>query len=274
MKNRYLKYIFSLMLFSVLLMVGCGSGGGQSVLQQESPEDAVMRISNTWRASTDKSPKIEVDADGKFVRQVNESDSDSQESYISYFTLTDFAGKKFIIYVMPNGIEKQVDIALVHTHFIYDKGYLEIVFKLIFDEDQWWLDDCNIKDVDGSLPTIIVPSNFPQPEGGSGGDDPDPEPEPEPKPEPEPEPEPVPVPQAEYISGYIYDSNGNAIKSGVTLTLYSADDTKNPIEPAPTVSNEGFYKFKKPEKAGIYLLVVSANGFETQTISIKVGDGN
>ena len=68
MNYRIFKQIFSLMFLSVLFMiVGCGSGG-QPVLQQETPDAAVMRISESWRVSN-SSPKVLVDNTNKFVRQ-------------------------------------------------------------------------------------------------------------------------------------------------------------------------------------------------------------
>ena len=70
MNNRIFKLIFSLTLLSVLFMiVGCGGGGSQGVVVQESPEAAVMRITESWRASG-TSPSVVVDSNNKFVRQV------------------------------------------------------------------------------------------------------------------------------------------------------------------------------------------------------------
>ena len=149
MKNKSLKYIFSLILFSVLLMVGCGSGGGQSVLQQESPEDAVMRISNTWRASTD-SPAVVVDANNRFVRQARDLGTDSNNSSntnpnSNIIYLKDLAGgKPYELKVIK--VEKSDNKSEVTSHFDYEKGTLIIVFKLIFDEEKWWLDDVVIRD--------------------------------------------------------------------------------------------------------------------------------
>jgi hypothetical protein len=148
MKNRSLKYIFSLMLFSVLLMVGCGSGGGQSVLQQESPEDAVMRISNNWRASTD-SPAVVVDANNRFIRKATdqESDSGSSSSAIGKLIyLKDLAGGEPYKLVVTDVKKSNDNTATVTCNFDYGKGKLIIVFKLIFDEEKWWLDDVEIRD--------------------------------------------------------------------------------------------------------------------------------
>ena len=152
MKKITLKYIFGLMIFSALLMVGCG-GGAQKVITSESPEAAVMRISNSWRASTESSPKVEVDANGNFVKQVRKAEEPNEEgenegsgseneapnTYSHAITLRDLSGAKYSLYVLPNGIVKSDNQAEVKCHFIYKNGYLEMLFKLIFDENKWWL---------------------------------------------------------------------------------------------------------------------------------------
>ena len=148
MKNRLFKYIFSLLLFSVLLMVGCGSGGGQSVLQQESPEDAVMRISNNWRASTD-SPAVVVDANNRFIRQATDQESNSGSSSGAIgklIYLKDLAGGAPYKLVVTDVKKGNDNTATVTCDFDYVEGKLIIVFKLIFDEEKWWLDDVEIKD--------------------------------------------------------------------------------------------------------------------------------
>lgn len=79
MKKNVFKFIFGLMLISAILIVGCGGGGGQSVLQQESPESAVMRITESWRASGN-SPSIVVDSNGNFVKYIRAGE-DVEQNY-------------------------------------------------------------------------------------------------------------------------------------------------------------------------------------------------
>ena len=79
MNNKALKYIYGLMLLSVVVIVGCGSGGSQSVLTQESPESAVMRISDSWRVSS-TSPSVVVDRNNRFIRQASAQETDSENT--------------------------------------------------------------------------------------------------------------------------------------------------------------------------------------------------
>ena len=153
MKNRSFKYIFGLVLLSALFMiVGCGGGGGQSVLQQESPESAVMRISSDWRASTD-SPAVVVDANNRFIRQATTQETDSGSSSSSSSSgkviyLKDLAGgnpyKLEVVNVERN--KDNPNIAIVTCRFYYDNGALLIVFNLVFDEEKWWLDGVEIEE--------------------------------------------------------------------------------------------------------------------------------
>ena len=134
------------MLLSALFMiVGCGGGGGQSVLQQESPESAVMRISNNWRASTD-SPAVVVDANNRFIRQATDQDSSSSSSSSSsgkVIYLKDLAGgEPYKLEVV--GVERVEDKATVDCRFYYESGALYIKFYLVFDEEKWWLEDVSI----------------------------------------------------------------------------------------------------------------------------------
>lgn len=147
MKNRSFKYIFSLMLLSALLIVGCGSGGSQSVLKQESPESAVMRISNNWRASS-SSPAVVVDSNNKFIRQATTQETDSN-------TTSNSSGKVIYLKDLAGGepyelkvtdVKKADNTAEVTCKFYYNNGTLVIVFKLIFEDDKWWLDDVEIKE--------------------------------------------------------------------------------------------------------------------------------
>lgn len=152
MKNKSLKYIFSLMLFSVLLIVGCGGGGTQRVLTQETPEAAVMRIADSWRVSNN-SPAVVVDNSNRFVRQARaeeitptpvdgSSTKDSQQSSSKdIITLYDLAASDTYELKVLN-VEKSDTSASVECSFLYGKeGYLILLFKLVFDEGKWWLDD-------------------------------------------------------------------------------------------------------------------------------------
>ena len=147
MKNRSFKYIFSLMLLSALLIVGCGSGGSQSVLKQESPETAVMRISESWRGSV-PSPSVIVDNNNKFIRQATDQDTNSN-------TTSNSSGKVIYLKDLAGGdpyelkvtdVKKADNTAEVTCKFYYNNGTLVIVFKLIFEDDKWWLDDVEIKE--------------------------------------------------------------------------------------------------------------------------------
>ena len=147
MKNRSFKYIFSLMLLSALLIVGCGSGGSQSVLKQESPETAVMRISESWRGSV-PSPSVVVDTNNNFIRQATAQETDSN-------TTSNSSGKVIYLKDLAGGepyelkvtdVKKADNTAEVTCKFYYNNGTLVIVFKLIFEDDKWWLDDVEIKE--------------------------------------------------------------------------------------------------------------------------------
>ena len=143
MKKRLFKYIFSLMLFSALFMLGCGGGGGQSVLRQESPETAVMRISSNWRTST-TSPSVVVDSNNRFIRQATTQETDSNTSSSSngkIIYLRDLAGGDSYELKVMSVVKNDDNTAEVTCRFSYTNGSLIIVFKLVFDEEKWWLDD-------------------------------------------------------------------------------------------------------------------------------------
>ena len=160
MKNRTLKYIFSLMIFSVLLMVvGCGSGGGQGVAVQETPEAAVMRITDNWRASSN-SPSVVVDENNRFIRQASEpkngidvesitvkpqSQNNNDNTFTKTITLFDLASNTYELKVLT--VEKLGTTASVKCSFLYGSdGYLILLFTLEFDEGKWWLVDVEITD--------------------------------------------------------------------------------------------------------------------------------
>ncbi len=148
MKNKSLKLLFCLTLLSVLFMIlGCGSGGSQSVLQQESPEAAVMRISNDWRASTE-SPAVIVDASNRFIRQATvqetETNSSSNLSGKVIYLQDLISSETYKLEVVD--VERVNDRAAVTCNFYYENGTLNIVFKLEFEEGKWWLDDVEITD--------------------------------------------------------------------------------------------------------------------------------
>lgn len=148
MKNKSLKLLFCLTLLSVLFMIlGCGSGGSQSVLQQESPEAAVMRISNDWRASTE-SPAVIVDANNRFIRQATvqetETNSSSNLSGKVIYLQDLISSETYKLEVVD--VERVNDRAAVTCNFYYENGTLNIVFKLEFEEGKWWLEDVIITD--------------------------------------------------------------------------------------------------------------------------------
>ena len=135
------------MLLSALLIVGCGSGGSQSVLKQESPETAVMRISESWRGSV-PSPSVVVDTNNNFIRQATAQETDSN-------TTSNSSGKVIYLKDLAGGepyelkvtdVKKADNTAEVTCKFYYNNGTLVIVFKLIFEDDKWWLDDVEIKE--------------------------------------------------------------------------------------------------------------------------------
>ncbi len=135
------------MLLFAIFMLGCGSGGSQSVLQQESPEAAVMRISNNWRASS-SSPAVVVDSNNKFIRQATDQDTNSNttsNSNSKVIYLKDIAGGD-PYELKVTDVKKADNTAEVTCKFYYKNGTLVIVFKLIFEDDKWWLDDVEIKE--------------------------------------------------------------------------------------------------------------------------------
>ena len=134
------------MLLSAIFLLGCGGGGGQSVLQQESPETAVMRISNSWRGSV-TSPSVVVDNNNRFIRQATPQETDSNTSSTSnsrVIFLKDLAGGKPYEIKVMSVVKNNDNTAEVTCRFGYTNGSLIIVFKLIFDEEKWWLDDVEI----------------------------------------------------------------------------------------------------------------------------------
>ena len=147
MNNKGLKYIFGLMLLAVLMVVGCGSGGSQSVLQEESPETAVMRISDSWRTST-TSPSVVVDKNNRFIRQANVQETDPESSSNpgkKVIYLKDLAGGSPYELEVVN-VDRFDNEASVTCNFYYESGTLIIVFKLVFEDGKWWLDDIEITD--------------------------------------------------------------------------------------------------------------------------------
>ena len=158
MNNRIFKLIFSLTLLSVLFMIaGCGGGGGQSVLTQESPEAAVMRISNSWR-TTNSSPQVVVDSANRFVRQARadeepptpgqqqEEQGQGADTTGRTITLYDLASNTYELKVLS--VVKTSDInASVKCSFLYGAdGYLSIIFSMDFDESKWWITNVVITD--------------------------------------------------------------------------------------------------------------------------------
>ena len=256
MNNRIFKLLFSLTLLSVLLMiVGCGSGGGQSVLPQESPEAAVMRLSNSWRYST-SAPAIEVDSNNNFVRQATADDNTnggSSGASSKVITLTDFSGNSYdllLIGVEVERVENTASIASITTHFVYETGYLLIVFNLEFEEGQWWIENITITDNNGSSPT------------------------PTPTPDPDPDPDPDPTTDEYSVSGYIRDTAGKYI-SGAAVQAFLINEDENEFAGSATTDEKGYYKIDLNDtKDGDYLLVVTANGMESQTIKVTVKGSN
>ena len=144
MNNRIFKLIFSLTLLSVLFMiVGCGSGGGQGIAVQETPEAAVMRITDSWKASN-TSPSVVVDSNNNFVRQAQTGEADEPQNKI--ITLYDMASNTYelkVLYVSPVTDNK----ATVKCQFTYTNGYLILTFSLVFDEGKWWLEEVEIDEI-------------------------------------------------------------------------------------------------------------------------------
>ena len=148
MNNKALKYIFGLMLLSVVMIAGCGSGGSQSVLTQESPESAVMRISDSWRVSA-TSPSVVVDSNNRFIRQASAQETDSENTSDSgkkVIYLKDLSGGSDSYKLEVVNVERTDNTAAVTCNFYYEKGTLIVVFKLVFEDGKWWLDDVEITD--------------------------------------------------------------------------------------------------------------------------------
>ncbi len=138
MNNKIIKYLFGIILISSLLIIGCGSGG-QSVVPQETPDAAVMRIADSWKVSN-SSPQVFVDNSNSFVRQARAEDEQSGNSYKT-ITLYDLAGKeKYELTVLNH--KTTGNEAFVECSFFYGSdGYLNIFFQLVFEESKWWLDN-------------------------------------------------------------------------------------------------------------------------------------
>lgn len=241
MNKKVFKYIFGVMILSALMMVGCGSKG-QSVIRQDSPEATVMRLSESWRTSGN-SPSIRVDSNNNFVRQATADDdeqSTTSDTSTSKITLTDFSGNSYDLLI----VDKEVDgnVASITTNFVYETGYLVIVFNLVFDDGKWWLEDVSVTDNNGSSPT----------------------------------PTPTPTDDDYNISGYIRykDTNNKDVfvpEATVQAFLINEEDGSYVFAGSTKTDNNGYYKIDLNKTGeGKYMIEVAKAGMESQTIIIEL----
>ncbi len=239
MNNKVFKYIFGLMILSALMMVGCGSKE-QSVIRQDSPETAVIRLSESWRTSGN-SPAIRVDSNNNFVRQATADDDEqttTSDTSTSKITLTDFSGNSYDLLIVDKEVEGNV--ASITTNFVYETGYLVIVFNLIFDDGKWWIEDVSVTDNNGSSPT------------------------------------PIPTTDDYNISGYIRykDTNNKDVfvhAATVQAFLINEEDGSYEFAGSTITDKSGYYKIDLNKTGeGKYMIEVAKEGMESQTIIIEL----
>ena len=233
-----------MLLSALITIVGCGSGGSsQRVLQQETPEAAVMRLSSSWRNSS-SAPTIEVDANKNFVRQAtaddgNSSDGDSTSDSSNIITLTDFSGNSYDLVIIgePERPENYDNIATITTHFVYETGYLVIAFNLEFEEGQWWIENLTIKDNNGSTPE--------------------------------------PGPDDYNISGYVKNSLNQFVSGATVQAFLIKSEEESELVGSAVTDEKGYYMIDLNETgAGDYLIVVTKDGLENQTKKVHLDEAN
>lgn len=136
--NKISKFLFVFVMISVLMLTGCGgSSNSKNIIPTESPEEAVARISASWKENN-SSPNIIVNEDNRFVRMAGEDPANKS------IKLYDLSGNTYQLNV-KNTVSDGTN-ASVLCEYVYDGGLLNIVFALVFDEGKWWLDGVAISD--------------------------------------------------------------------------------------------------------------------------------
>jgi hypothetical protein len=150
MKSRlYYGAAFVLLFCSVVLFTGC-SGGGSSAQSEviSSPESAVVKILDSWRATSDMN--FGYDDSGKILAQ--EETGNETSGYIEF---KDLSGEVWRFTVLKVEYESE-DIARVFTSYYYSGspqfGGLDIVFRMVKDQDTWFLDGLEITEI----PAVVV----------------------------------------------------------------------------------------------------------------------
>jgi uncharacterized surface anchored protein len=138
-----------LLLLPVMLFTGCAGGSGQAPYVNETPEEAVMKILDSWRSS--ESMNFAYDSSGKIVAQ----EVISSEVVSGTIEFKDLSGEVWIFNLEKIEYETSV-IARIYTNYYYSGapqfGGLKVVFKMVKDQGIWFLDGLEVTEV----PAVVV----------------------------------------------------------------------------------------------------------------------
>lgn len=135
------------LLCMVALLVGCSGGGstGASV-QSESPEAAVNKIVENWRAGS--APVFAIGSGGNVVAQTTTTEA-------RYIRFRDLSGNEWKLRFLDVVYASTVQ-AVVNTEYLFESntsiGGLKIGFNMIKDAGVWYLDGLQITE----LPAAVV----------------------------------------------------------------------------------------------------------------------
>ena len=274
------------MLFSALFMLGCGSGGGgQKVAIQESPEQAVAQVFDSWRTSPESSPSIAVTQDGTFIRQ---AESGEQSSGIIKIRKLYAPNEEPIIFFIFN---KEIS---GNTAIVYCKdssGTLFLTFSLVYDEDHWWIDDIVVTDKGtdtGSDTSSETGSDTGSSTGSDTGSDTSSDTGSETSSATESDTSSETGSETEtttdtyIITGVVTDDSDNPVVNAI-IKFYIVDESTGKSSEFKddsgkqvelTTDSNGKYDTSTLDgveiQAGEYLLVVYKDGYEAQTKKVKV----
>ena len=150
MKSRfYLHTALVLLLFSIILFTGCSGGGSPASTEiVSSPESAVVKILDNWRATSGMN--FGYDDSGEILAQ--EETSGETRGYIEF---KDLSGEVWIFTILNIEYEN-TDLAKVYTSYYYSGspqfGGLEIVFRMVREQGVWYLDGLEIVEI----PAVVV----------------------------------------------------------------------------------------------------------------------
>lgn len=148
MTERKVAYIILILFSVVLCLTGCSGGSSSTgpVVQAETPEVAVSRIFDSWRA--DSAPVFAIGGDGSIAAQT----TTSTDRYIHF---RDLSGVEWQLKVLDVIYASDV-AATVNTQYTSDLntsvGGLKIGFNMVKDASVWSLSSLTITE----LPVVVV----------------------------------------------------------------------------------------------------------------------